>query len=438
MSQSAIEFIKKIESKKTPENGGLYIYEGGFFSMPIGYRFNRKLNEWEWSNDLYIWNSIHMTIDDEIYCMSSDNIYIINYLRLKSKSKNIKDMENHLEALRQSLHNLYSNTSIFDPINIEDEQLRDDRVQDYIHQISFERGIYENQLSQLTAIELEYTQEQGRIRTRNSLKSMDTHYQTQLDSLKLQIIESRFKLNHLIAELQKYICGLKTKKDNDLADDLLLNYKLEDEVIQACNFLEGRENFINNQNLANSFTQFKKRLLKLLGLPETNESLEQVISKYVENRQFVECTLYKTKAELEETKKMNNLLRTDNESSKKDYSLIEKHYLIQKNQMDALNVELFNIKNETHSSLLRIGTLESQVTDLENIRSTLIIEKEQMDKTIKQIDYEKTQSINSLKQKNRELIEKILTIQPDLIYNEEEGVFQNREDTYDIINLEDE
>ena len=173
----------------------------------------------------------------------------------------------------------------------------------------------------------------------------------------------------------------------------------------------------------------------------TNKSFDEILQQ-IKGEYIAYLDRYNIcQNELDDIKKMNKLLKIDNDSVKREFNQLEKEHETDKRKLEILISEITKIKCETQSYLLRIETLECQVDDLENIRSILIVEKEQMlekltelaDTKIK-LEAEKKQ----LENQNNNLIQKVLEKNPHLVFNNETNCFENREDTYEVINLEDE
>jgi len=458
MSQKAIEFIEKLDRGNPPMDCGNIIFEGGFFSCPFWYRYNNRNSNWEWSNDLICWNSVFDKVDKEIFYVSSDNIYIINYLRLKSKSKHIIKMETNLKNLQTNINQFFNNSLLLDRIPILDKLLENERVQDYLNQLSFERNIYENQLSQFAILEMEYSKEMAKVRTRVSLKTTELNFMNQMDILKLEIIESRFKYNCLIGELNRYLYELNNKNDEE---DLLINYKLEDQISQAVQFFNGNDTQIMNQDLSLSFLNYQIRLLGLMkvyltgNLTQNQLAIENGIVGYQNSLENLSKEIRQKNNYIDELQKMNQLLSLDNTNVKKDNlnltnSLLELENISKKDKKQLENIKQdIAIKMESiNSSINRINILETQIQDLENIRLSLVNENQSLNNkyeqlNMKNINLEKTnheleRKLDEQSKKNRKLINDILEKCPNLSYNDEEQIFENREDTYDIINLENE
>lgn len=120
MTNKAIEFIKKYIDNKSIYDNGYLLFNPGLFQNQIWFRYNSKINDWQWSNDLIYWNikcdkhSKSSIWINSLLNSENDINYILKYLRLIYVNKNIIKMYSPLDKIYHYINEIKSITSEYD------------------------------------------------------------------------------------------------------------------------------------------------------------------------------------------------------------------------------------------------------------------------------------------------------------------------------------
>jgi len=400
MSKNVNEFIEKLENGFPPMDNGYIVYNCGFWSKPIWYRFDIETEHWEWTDNLCIWHSV---IKQNIN-ISPDNMIIINYLRLKSLNKNIKVMSKKMEdinELEDIVHNLFLNYKTLDK-PIVDEKYKDDaKVLDYLNQLDLENNRLDEHMSGLIYIEDTFISERDKSRTRNSQKELLDNYTNSIIIKKILIVECKLKIAYLIN-------GLKIRLNQISSPTHLLDtYKMEqfeNDINQVCNFLDKKTNFVDNTRISTSIFNFQTRLLNSLGIT-VHENLAMNSELIFNGIQRLKEKIKKDS--IDYVNKIKNM--------EKEHSIFIKNLELKYGKLDASkkSIEFQNVELEC--------SLSSNNDDIIRLMNENSILKKNSDK---------------LEQENSILknhVENILNLSPNIVYDENENTYLLKDDIYDML-----
>ena len=458
MSKRVDEFIDKLENGFPPMEHGYIVYEGGFFSSSVWYRFDLEADVWQWTDDLIYWYSVSENRPN----VSTDNLLIINYLRLKSLNKSIKGMTKNLEdtrELEQIVHNLFINYKTLEKISIDQKYTDDVKIQDYQHQIDHEFKELDRLLASVLQLENNFEKDRESAKTRISQRAVLAQYTANIMREKMLVIEQRFKISYLMNGLKERLLEIC------VPDNLLETYKteqLEDDLNQVCNFLNKKALFIDNNRVHSSVFNYQAKILNSLGI-SVNQNLAM-------NSEFIMYGIngLKSKNEklnsiiLDNNQKINDLESINDEMSEKiktfdnsdkklktledeltSYDNNNRELCQQINELLSLN----NINNKKIKDLeLQLGKAESAKTDLGfqlyELESFISYKESEIyqlrsDNGILHKDNNQLKNTNGeLKSENEKLkeqLDKILSLCPQVIYDNLEKVYVLKEDTYDLL-----
>ena len=400
MSKNVNEFIEKLENGFPPMDNGYIVYNCGFWSKPIWYRFDIETEYWEWTDNLRIWHSV---IKQNIN-ISHDNMVIINYLRLKSLNKNIKVISKKMEdmnELEDIVHNLFLNYKTLDKPIVDEKYVDDAKVLDYLNQLDLENNRLDDHMSGLIQIEDKFILERDKFRTRNSQKELLDNYTNSIIIKKILIVECKLKIAYLIN-------GLKIRLNQISSTTHLLDiYKmeqLENDINQVCNFLDKKTNFVDNKRISTSIFNFQTKLLNSLGIT-VHENLAM-------NSELIFNSIQKIK---EKMKKDALDYETKIKNMEKEQSKLIKNLELKYAKLDASkkNIEFENTELEC--------SLSSNNDDLVRLMNENAILKKNSDK----LELENSKLKNDVKN--------ILNLSPNIVYDENESMYVLNDDIYDML-----
>jgi hypothetical protein len=436
MSKNVSIFIEKLENGLPPMDNGYIVYNGGFWSGLIWYRYKLESEQWEWTDDLRYWYSV---IEQNVNT-SQDNMSIINYLRLKSLNKNIKVMSKKMEdvnEIEELVHRLFISYKTLEIPIVAEKYRKDAKVLDYLNQVEFEFNMLDKTIAKLISIEDHFLMERNKIKTRNSQKDFLTSYTNNIIIEKLLILEIRLKVSYLINGLKIRLIELDSRElpnsvldsrelPNSVLDSRELpnsvldsreSYKidqLEADINQVCQFLDKKATYIDNKCIYNIMLHFQTRLLNSLGIT--------VQKNLAMNNEFILDGIQKLKQ-----KNQKNVENIENMN-------IEFQDKIKKME----NIQYVLIKN-TDELVKKLKKLEASKKELQFENSELECSLSVHDDDIIKLRNEnidlKLNNKNVIEEntKLKQQIESIISICPDIIYDSNEKKYIKIHDTYDML-----
>ena len=419
MSDNARYFIERLEAGDPPMDCGHIFYDSGIFSSPVWYRFHPATEEWQWTPDLIYWNSIESDIAKEgiwqNYQLSSDNQYIIHYLRLKSINKNINHMEDSWKntCLKLAEISNYLSSEKF-PIEIPESLAHNESLQNYTNQISFENNRINELKGRIYALEYELIN--GR-NTRNTQLSA----QVNLNDLRIELIDAFIKYYDLVVGLNKYINTIITNDSQE--------YRRR--IENACYFLEGSGNQIEDNRLNYAVWKYQERLLKHMGIHNNynniidgNEKLFNQIESLNDASQSIQSHLARINSlckKLEMSKQTENDLRREIVSLEKDNKSLNSQIDTMESIQEKLIASNESLKANLVESDRKSINLENRISELEmelfKVKCALNASRDLENERIKNV------------------IQSALNICPELEYNHETKQFIKKEDNYELLDV---
>ena len=413
MSKNVSIFIEKLENGFPTMDNGYIVYNDGFWSGLIWYRFDIEADQWEWTDNLIVWHSV----SEQINNISKDNMLIINYLRLKSLNKNIKVLSKKMDGfneLEELVHRLFINYKTLEKPFVDDKHSEDHNILYYLTQLDFEYTQHNKIINNLMNIENTFIIEREKIKTRNSQKDFLTNYTNSVIIEKMLILESRFKISYLINGLKIRLIEL------DSPHNVLDTYKiqqLDDDINQISNFLNKKTDVINNKRMYNSMLNYQTCILNNLGLL-CNENLQ------INNNLILE-SINKLTERNDKLDILNNELNTKIKTLENDKLVVIKNCDEVINRLKKVELKYAILEASKKDLLYENTELECNLSvnneDLIKLRDENIVLHKNNENVLIENDKLKKQ------------IENILNLNPNIIFNEIENIYQLKEDTYDML-----
>lgn len=147
MTDKAKNFIYLLEREKAPIQDGYYYFDSSIFSNPSWYRLNNRLSQWQITFDLVKWYNV----SDISIELNIENLYIVNYLKIKEIKNNIVIMtKNNEDFLNTMCNNIYIDVSKYK------NEYNDNTVSEIIQHINEANNNIINIKSQINQLELDY------------------------------------------------------------------------------------------------------------------------------------------------------------------------------------------------------------------------------------------------------------------------------------------
>ena len=200
MTEEAKKFIYLLEREKAPMQEGYYYFESGIFSNPAWYRLNNRISQWQITFDLVKWYNVSdITIE-----LNIENLYIVNYLKIKEIKNNIVIMnKNNEDFLNTMCNNIYIDVSKYQ------NEYNDNTISDIIKNINEANNNIINIKSKINSLELDY-----------ELRA----HKKNLELLKRELIYWNTQYHYLMEDYYKRLIHLKTNCINN-TDMVLGIYK---------------------------------------------------------------------------------------------------------------------------------------------------------------------------------------------------------------------
>ena len=147
MTEEAKKFIYLLEREKAPMQEGYYYFDSGIFSNPSWYRLNNRISQWQITFDLVKWYNVSdITIE-----LNIENLYIVNYLKIKEIKNNIVIMnKNNEDFLNTMCNNIYIDVSKYQ------NEYNDNTISDIIKNINEANDNIINIKTKINSLELDY------------------------------------------------------------------------------------------------------------------------------------------------------------------------------------------------------------------------------------------------------------------------------------------
>ena len=377
MNNKVIEFIRNyIENKSTYDNGYLY-FNPGYFQNQIWFRYNSKINNWQWSNDLIYWNnkcdkkSKSSIWINSLFDSQNDINYILKYLRLNYINKNIIAMYNPLDKLYHYINEIKSITSEYDINNIKlsDTEFNNKPLYLKLNLIDYAINLINDELDKNSNLNIK--------KINDVLVDKDT------------INNLNNKIGNLINQNNNH------KIDNEIISNYLINYKSNINL--------------NNTILSESILIYQSGLLSELNITPSN-CIE-------ENTKLLYSSINSINSKLDTLTKENKEI-IDNY----DEQVFEKNLLYKK---------INGLKSDIKSNEKTIHNLQVYIEHITQEKKNMILEIENYKNTIEG----NTHKISGLLQ---ELNIKKNTNKLILVNNTINNVLEDNElCDYDILNMDD-
>ena len=200
MTDKAKNFIYLLEREKAPMQEGYYYFDSGIFSNPAWYRLNNRISQWQITFDLVKWYNV----SDINIELNIENLYIVNYLKIKEIKNNIVIMnKNNEDFLNTMCNNIYIDVSKYQ------NEYNDNIISEIIQHINEANDNIINIKNQINNLELDY---QLRANKKN------------IEGLKREIIYWNTQYHYLMEDYYKRLIHLKSNCINN-TDMVLGIYK---------------------------------------------------------------------------------------------------------------------------------------------------------------------------------------------------------------------
>jgi hypothetical protein len=309
MSEKAIKFIRDYEQNNSTYDNGYLLFNSGYFNNSIWFRFNVKINDWEWSNDLIYWNKKYDNNSKSSIWINSlldrktDINYILSYLRLCNVNKNILQMNDPIQQIYSYIDQLYNITLEFENNKILDNEIKSNfklmnfiitNAKEHIEQNKIkETNINNNTLNNLNEKNQVIIHKDTLNNLNNSIRKLNQEllqYKNNIINLSnyLTNIDNNFETNHtilhesLLIYQSSLLCELNVNSSNSISENTnllytninMLNKKLDEFVYENNELKEKLDDQIFEKNLCEK---------RINGNRFTIKSLELKISQLHEN-----------------------------------------------------------------------------------------------------------------------------------------------------------
>jgi hypothetical protein len=314
MTEKAKKFIYLLEREKAPIQDGYYYFDSSFFSNPSWYRLNNRIAQWQITFDLVKWYNVN-DINIEL---NVENLYIVNYLKIKEIKNNIVIMnKNNEDFLNTMCNNIYIDVSKYQ------NEYNDTIISEIIQHINEANNNIINIKSQINNLELDY---QLRANKKNT------------ELLKRDLIYWNTQYHYFMEDYYKRLIYLKSNciKNTDMFLGMYEDNKNELELMKnALSIMESKYNdkCYDYANLLKS----NKNLIQDIKNAE-NYSTEQSIK--------ISCL------EIELKDKNDIIKNFKNEMNKKPSDIIA---------IQHLETKIFSLNFDNKNYLNKINNLESKI-----------------------------------------------------------------------------
>jgi hypothetical protein len=348
MTEKAKNFIYLLEKGKAPTQDGYSYFESGFFENPSWYRYNNRIYQWQITFDLVKWYNVS-EINIEL---NIDNLYIVNYLKIKEIKNNIVIMTKNYEDLVNTLcNNIYINLDDFE--NIYNDNIISDIIQN-INEINNSVNKVKNQINEL---ELDY---QLRANKKN------------VEVLKRELIYYNQQYQYLKEDYYKRLIILKSNciKNTDMF--LTMYNKTTDDLE-----LLRRDFFIVENNYNQKCDEYNN-------LNVTNKKLNDELKNG--NNYNIEQSIKVNALEIEIKEKNETIKNLKNEINKKPNDIIA---------IQHLETKIFSLNFDNKNYLNKINNLESQINSFSEDTKNYKIKIDNLENKIKLYEGEKKYLISN-------------------------------------------
>lgn len=360
MTDKAKNFIYLLERNRAPKQDGYYYFDSGFFSNPAWYRLNNRMSQWQITFDLVKWyNVVDINIE-----LNIENLYIVNYLKIKEIRNNILIMNKNNDDFTNTICN-----SININVNNFVNEYNDNIITEIINNINEVNNNILNIKSQINDLELDY---QLRANKKN------------IESLKKNLIYYNTQFQYLKEDYYNRVIYLKNNciKNSDMVLSVYENMKDELELMKNAlsimetkyvNLLKCNKNL--NEDIKSNQNYCTEQSMKMSALEIELKDKNDII-KNLKNDINISLNNYTLNLD-----NRINCLQNDNKMYKNKITDLECTLESNKNTINNLeNIVKFYKDEETHynsnnqSSKVKINQLELSKFNLERANEKLKIQ----------------------------------------------------------------
>jgi len=356
MTEKAKNFIYLLERNRAPKQDGYYYFESGFFSNPAWYRLNNRTSQWQITFDLVKWyNVVDINIE-----LNIENLYIVNYLKIKEIRNNILIMNKNNDDFTNTICN-----SININVNNFVNEYNDNIITEIINNINEVNNNILNIKSQINELELDY---QLRANKKNieSLKKNLIYYNAQFQYLKEDYYNRVIYLKNNCIKNSDMVLSVYTSMKDELE---LIKNALSITETKYVNLLKCNKNL--NEDIKSNLNYITEQSMKMSALEIELKDKNDII-KNLKNDITISSNNYTLNLD-----HRINCLQNDNKIYKNKITDLESAIESNKNTINNLeNIVKFYKDQETHnqSSKVKINQLELSKFNLERANEKLKIQ----------------------------------------------------------------
>ena len=332
MTEKAKKFIYLLEREKAPIQDGYYYFDCSFFSNPSWYRLNNRISQWQISFDLVKWYNV----SDINIELNVENLYIVNYLKIKEIKNNIVIMnKNNEDFLNTMCNNEYNDTII----------------SEIIEHINEANNNIINIKSQINNLELDY---QLRANKKNTelLKRDLIYWNTQYHYLMEDYYKRLIYLKSNCIKNTDMFLGMYEDNKNEL--ELMKNAltimesKYNDKCYDYANLLKSNKNL--NQDIKNTENYSTEQSIKISCLEIELKDKNDIISN---NKKLEEHNIHlRNLINNLEFKIQDYRMNIDNLENKIKFYKGEEKYLVENNnnsnnKINELKMQVANLEKDS-------------------------------------------------------------------------------------------
>ena len=368
MTHKAIKFIIDYEQNNATYDNGYLIFNSGYFNNSIWFRFNAKINDWEWSNDLIYWNKKYdINSKSSIWINSlldrkTDINYILSYLRLSNVNKNIIQMNDPIQQVYTYIDQLYNLT-----LDFEHNKIFDNEIKSNFKLMNF---VINNAKEHIDTIRNNKQNQNNEIVNKNSILTIHPE--------KTEVIIHKDTLNNLnntIGKLNREIAIYKNNMTtlSNYFTNIENNLDINHDILHD-SFLIYQSSLLCELNVEPSHCISENTNLLYKNINILNKKLDEFTNENNELNDKLDDQVFEKNL----CQKRINANRFTMKSLELHIATLQENISLSKKEKQKLILEIEGYKNTIEGNTIKIFGITHELDKKNNIISNLMLEKENM------------------------------------------------------------